>query len=270
MKITVLVDNNTYIDRYYLAEPAVAYFIEDGEMRLLFDTGYSDVLLKNARAMGIDLTNLTHLALSHGHNDHTGGLKYLTSALNCQNINLIAHPDCFAPKYDDNGNYIGSPFTEAEISDIFHFMPAREPLWLSPKLLFLGEITQSHSWEARCAIGTIEKNGAKSPDYNYDDTALVYLTDDDGIFIITGCSHSGIANIIAQAQKLTGRAKISGILGGFHLLEDNERLHDTVDYLRSLELKMLYPAHCISLAAKAAMLKYLPITEVGVGLKIEL
>ncbi len=76
--------------------------------------------------------------------------------------------------------------------------------------------------------------------------------------------------IIAQAQKLTGRAKISGILGGFHLLEDNERLHDTVDYLRSSELKMLYPAHCISLAAKAAMLKYLPITEVGVGLKIEL
>ena len=93
MKITVLVDNNTYIDRYYLAEPAVAYFIEDGEMRLLFDTGYSDVLLKNARAMGIDLTNLTHLALSHGHNDHTGGLKYLTSALNCQNTNLIA--SCF-------------------------------------------------------------------------------------------------------------------------------------------------------------------------------
>ena len=52
MKLTVLVDNNTYIDQYYLGEPAVCYYIEDGETRLLLDTGYSDVYIRNAKALG--------------------------------------------------------------------------------------------------------------------------------------------------------------------------------------------------------------------------
>ena len=53
MKLKVLVDNNTFIDMYYLAEPAVSYFIQDKDTALLFDTGYSDVFLLNAKKMGI-------------------------------------------------------------------------------------------------------------------------------------------------------------------------------------------------------------------------
>jgi 7,8-dihydropterin-6-yl-methyl-4-(beta-D-ribofuranosyl)aminobenzene 5'-phosphate synthase len=43
MHLTVLVDNNTYIDEYYLAEPALSFYIEDDNTKILFDTGYSDV-----------------------------------------------------------------------------------------------------------------------------------------------------------------------------------------------------------------------------------
>ena len=59
MELTVLVDNNCYIDKYYLAEPALSFYIEDKELRILFDCGYSDVFYKNAQAMNIDLTKLT-------------------------------------------------------------------------------------------------------------------------------------------------------------------------------------------------------------------
>lgn len=76
MKLKVLVDNNTYIDQYYKGEPAVSYYIEDGDQCILFDTGYSDVLITNARAMDIDLGKLTHIVFSHGHNDHTRGYKF--------------------------------------------------------------------------------------------------------------------------------------------------------------------------------------------------
>lgn len=55
MKLTVLVDNNTYIDEYYLGEPAVSYYIEDGDAKILLDCGYSDVFIKNAINMSLDL-----------------------------------------------------------------------------------------------------------------------------------------------------------------------------------------------------------------------
>ncbi|MDY5913148.1 MAG: MBL fold metallo-hydrolase, partial [Inconstantimicrobium porci] len=74
MDLTVLVDNNTYIDQYYLGEPAVSYYIEDKNTKILFDTGYSDIFIRNAEKMNIDLKKLDKIAISHGHNDHTLGL----------------------------------------------------------------------------------------------------------------------------------------------------------------------------------------------------
>ena len=69
MKLQVLVDNNTYIDEYYLGEPAVSYYIEEDGKQILFDTGYSDILLRNAELMDIDLSALTHIAVSYTHLD---------------------------------------------------------------------------------------------------------------------------------------------------------------------------------------------------------
>ena len=60
MKLKVLADNNTFIDMYYLGEPAVSYYIEDGNDRILFDVGYSDVFMKNAKKMNIDHCNCIH------------------------------------------------------------------------------------------------------------------------------------------------------------------------------------------------------------------
>src|SRR4051812_44647951 len=74
MKLTVLVDNNTYIDRYFVGEPAVSYLIEDDGKKILFDLGYSDLFIRNAEKMRIDLRTLDYVALSHGHNDHTWGM----------------------------------------------------------------------------------------------------------------------------------------------------------------------------------------------------
>ena len=73
MKLTVLVDNNTIIDRYFQGVPGVSYFIECDDRRYLFDTGYSDLFLKNATKMGIKLSVLDGVVISHGHNDHTWG-----------------------------------------------------------------------------------------------------------------------------------------------------------------------------------------------------
>ena len=81
MKLTVLCDNNTYIDQYYLGEPALCFYIEDENRKILLDAGYSSVFKKNAALMNLDLNQLTDIVISHGHNDHTRGLKYLLPSL---------------------------------------------------------------------------------------------------------------------------------------------------------------------------------------------
>ena len=115
MKLRVLVDNNTYIDRYYLGEPAVSYYIECDGIRLLFDAGYSDVFLKNAEALGIDLGLVTHMVFSHGHNDHTRGLKFMKERLELSGMEIIAHPSCFDEKVFGEES-IGAPYSAADMA----------------------------------------------------------------------------------------------------------------------------------------------------------
>ena len=95
MRLTVLTDNTARIDAYYLAEAGVSYYIQDGGKNILFDTGYSDVYVRNAEAMQIDLRQLDTIIFSHGHNDYTGGLHYLPEDI--KGIRILAHPDAFTP-----------------------------------------------------------------------------------------------------------------------------------------------------------------------------
>lgn len=268
MKLTVLVDNNTYIDQYFLGEPAVSYYIESGEIRLLFDTGYSDIFISNAEALGINLTKLTHIVLSHGHNDHTNGLKYLSQKIDLSKVVLVSHTQCFYPKADGRDK-IGAPYSVSEIKKLCCYHSTSLPYTISEDFTFLGEIPALNDFEERKGIGLINTKGKWITDYNYDDSALVYRSS-DGLFIITGCSHSGICNIVEYAKKICKEDRISGIIGGFHLFEANNQLEKTVNYLNSCNIQHLYPCHCVSLEAKCKMSEKLPLTEVGVGLQISM
>ena len=97
MKLTVLLDNNTYIDQYFFGEPGLSYLLETDTEKILFDTGYSGIYLKNAKLMHVDLSNITHLIISHGHSDHTGGITHLLN-YGLKNVQFIAHPNCFDKK----------------------------------------------------------------------------------------------------------------------------------------------------------------------------
>lgn len=268
MKLTILVDNNTFIDQYYLGEPAVSFYIEDGDTHVLFDTGYSDIQLKNAEKMGIDLCKLTHIVLSHGHDDHTRGLRFLQEALDLSKMNLIAHPLCFLPKFAGDV-YIGSPYSEEEISAMTHYCPTREVYQITERLWFLGEIPRKNNFENQNPIGAYKQGKVFIEDYLLDDTALVYKSE-EGIFVITGCSHSGICNIVEYAKEICQEERVAGVIGGFHLFEADEQLAKTISYFEDCNVKTLYPCHCVSLLAKAKMIQTLPVEETGVGMRLEI
>lgn len=266
MKLKVLVDNNTYIDEYYCGEPAVSYYIEDEGSKLLLDVGYSDLFLKNAEAFGIDLNSIETIVISHGHNDHTRGLKFYFEREEGANATIFAHPEAFNEKYYE-GLEIGSPILKQELSTSCNLVLSKAPLKVSANITFLGEIPQMNNFEKRKVIGKQILKGESVDDYVLDDTALVYESA-EGIYIITGCSHSGICNIIEYAKKVTEDNRVLGVIGGFHLFEVDEQVKETIHYLVENNIELLYPCHCTSFAVKAEIHKSIPVREVGVGLEL--
>ncbi|MDZ7794280.1 MAG: hypothetical protein U5P10_11505 [Spirochaetia bacterium] len=116
---------------------------------------------------------------------------------------------------------------------------------------------------------TTENENYLQPDELLDDTALAYLAD-DGLVIITGCSHAGVCNIVEAARRITGIERVVDIIGGLHLLDPPKaQLDGTVEYLSSLKLPSLRACHCTDLHSKIALSTVAPLTEVGSGLVIE-
>jgi len=264
MFLKVLVDNNTFIDDYVLGEPGLCFYIEDNDKKVLFDTGYSDVLINNAKHYNLDLGNLDYIILSHGHNDHTRGLEFLLEQYDLSNVTLLAHPNVFNPKKDGSLD-IGITLDKEYLQSKMKVVLTRKPYKITDNLIFLGEIPRTNNFENKSNVGRELRDEQWVDDYVIDDSALVYFN--DRVTIITGCSHSGICNICEYAKKIVNK-DIERIIGGFHLFEVNEQLEKTIDYFKKNEIDNLYPSHCVSFKAKAEINSKITVEEVAIGTEL--
>ena len=277
MKLTVLIDNNTFIDRYFLGEPGVSYLIEDEGKTILFDVGYSDAFIVNARKMSLDLLDVDFVVLSHGHLDHSWGLipliRLYTEGM-IENIQvkkpmLVTHPLTLLSRRIGGLPEIGSLLQEDTLSGYFEMKLSKVPVHLTERLVFLGEIERTNKFEAKNPIGRIVDNGFEKDDFVSDDSALAYQSS-AGLVLITGCSHAGICNIVEYAKKVCLDERVVDIIGGFHLLDPSEeQLEGTVRYMQSLGPESLHACHCTDLNSKIALSKVADLKEVGVGMTLE-
>ncbi len=277
MKLTILVDNNTIVDRFYLGEPALSVLIEAENKKILLDTGYSDVFLKNAAKMNINLLDIDELLISHGHNDHTMGLipyiKYIMEKkdedLKLKKPILRMHPYALIPKIDSKIGNIGMMISEKELNHHFKVIKSTTPVHITERLVFLGEIERQNDYEKVENPAKTTVNEREVDDILLDDTALVYKSH-KGLVIITGCSHSGICNICSYAKKVCEDDRIIDIIGGLHLQNPpSERLNKTIRYLKDSNVKQLHACHCTDLKSKIAIGKEIPVIEVGAGMVIK-
>ncbi|WOF15212.1 MBL fold metallo-hydrolase [Methanoplanus sp. FWC-SCC4] len=280
MKLTVLVDNNTITDSYYKGEPALSYHIEDGGKQILFDTGYSGIFIENAEKSGINLLMTDYIVLSHAHIDHTGGLPALmhyheaaeNSGAERKRPVLIAHPDIFRTIEAEGFGNIGMPVSKEEVENFADIILTNSPFKITERSTYLGETETLFDFESSQPTGFIpdgERDRMK-PDPVKDDSAIVY-SGKDGIFIITGCSHHGICSVVEKAKQVCPADKVTGVIGGFHLLnETEERLNKTAEYLSLNISGCIFPAHCTDLAAKTAILQKNKVRETGSGCSYKL
>lgn len=254
MKLSVLIDNRA--GSRTEAEHGLSYFIEHDGKNILFDAGQSEMFLRNAAKMNVDLRKTDKIVLSHGHYDHGNGLCHIPGRA------LLCHPGCFKKRYSKiDRRYIGLKYSKEELSSMFDLTTTISPFEITKKIVFLGEIPRKTSFESKNTIFMFEDGSA---DFVPDDSALAIMLS-EGLFIVTGCGHAGIVNTIEHAKNVTGMKKVAGIMGGFHLKEHDIQTRETISYLRNEAVRYVIPSHCTDLPALAAFYDAFCIRQVRTG-----
>ncbi|MFC1871208.1 MBL fold metallo-hydrolase [Chloroflexota bacterium] len=254
LRITTLTENTAGgID--IIAEWGLSFLVESDGAKVLFDTGRSISAPHNADSLGINLGEINKIALSHGHVDHTGGLREVLQRMK-KEIEITAHPDVWAAKHrhwTDNSRpdrFNGIPFQRRELESLGAiFNLTREPVRMTDTIMTTGEIPMTNDFEDIPSSMVVEDGGRIQPDKLMDDLALVISTA-SGLVILLGCAHHGIVNTLYHAQQLTGEKKIRAVIGGGHLIDtSDERIWRTVSALKDLEVERIALCHCTGLRA---------------------
>jgi len=233
-----------------LAEWGLSILIETDELKILLDTGASISVPHNAPIFGLDLSTVDKIVLSHGHYDHTGGMKEVLKQIGKQ-VEVIAHPDIWAKKYARGKGferYIGVPFPKEDLEDLgASFTMSREPVWITDDIVTTGEIPMTEEYEELDPNLYVKENGSWRNDDLLDDRALIIKTD-EGLVIILGCAHRGAINTVRHAQEITGIRSIHTVMGGTHLLHaSEERVLRTGIALQELGVQRVGVSHCTGL-----------------------
>jgi len=240
-----------------LAEWGLSILVETEKTAVLLDAGKGISAAHNVDALGIDLNKIDRIVLSHGHYDHTGGLRQLLQKMR-REVEIVAHPDVWQAKYarrnDEPDRYIGIPFQRNELESLGAiFNLTAEPVKIDDSIMTTGEIPMVTSFEQVDADLFVKEDTGWQQDKLLDDQALI-VNMESGLVVILGCAHRGIINTLYHARQLTGRETIYAVIGGSHLINTSEeRLWQTIGALRELGVRRLGLCHCTDLPAASVL-----------------
>ncbi|MBN1914996.1 MAG: MBL fold metallo-hydrolase [Parachlamydiales bacterium] len=232
---------NSSADLGYLAEWGLSIFLNKGERFILFDTGHTDIYLRNAQKMQISLENTDYIVISHCHEDHIGGVFHFPY----KGKKILMHPHVLEKITSRQRKILEKDFV---------VQCSAGPLELVPGIFYLGEIPRVHSFE----------KGSYKGDPMLDDSALA-IKMKEGVFVISGCAHAGICNICSYAQEIIGK-KLYGVMGGFHLSShERDPVKETIDYFHKTKPAYLFPMHCIDFSVLCELASSLDMIKLSAG-----
>ena len=265
IKITVLIENTATYTSNLVAKHGMAYLLEitssDTHKKILVDTGCdSESILYNIRVLDIDLQKIDMIFLTHCHYDHAGGLFGILKAIG-KEIPIIAHNDIFRCniEFEPFVKYVGIPMDSSKeeiISNRGNLILINESFQIMDGVLSTGQVERITDFEDTGVNNYNLTNGHTVKDMLWDDMSLIVNIKDKGLFIVTGCSHAGLINIIKHSIKVTGINKLHGIIGGFHLVNaSNERINKTIEELKNTGVELIAGGHCTGFDAQVCMYK---------------
>ncbi len=258
-QIRILCENRAGLPLHIMGEHGFSALIRHRATTLLLDTGQGLALANNAKALGIDLAELDHLVISHGHYDHTGGLGQMPPQKT--RATFHAHPGIFTPKYlrptqGKDPIFIGTSMTaegvERHLNLEMHL--TTQLCEISPGIWFSGQIPRVTDFEALDPDLILKTHTGFETDPLLDDTALLLETD-SGPVIVAGCAHSGIVNIMEHFSKELNLDRFHSVLGGTHLAfnSSENQLEKTMDAFDRFHLRKIAVSHCTGNVAAARL-----------------
>lgn len=244
--LTVLCDDTAASDKY-LTEHGMSILVElPNGRRWLMDTGTTDIFLLNARRMGINLDDLAGIAISHGHDDHTGGLAFYPRLKGAPPV--YGHPYIWHKQYDikkgEPVRILGMPYLSRKYVDpVFH--PVNHSFKLDEGLVFFTDIPREPGSYAPVKGKYFNEDGT-GPCPIVDDATLVVRTP-RGLVAIFGCAHAGYVNILKEIRKEFPDDKLLSVVGGLHMDGANDEvLEEAAAYTDFFKAEgfTFYGGHC--------------------------
>jgi len=231
VKITTIVDNDVW-EKGFSSTWGISFYVEtfkeDEKHTVLMDTsGSFEKFDKNASKLGIDLTSVEAVFISHWHGDHMGALS--------QVLSLIKHSvPVYVPSANSSGireikNANGNPVV------------CSEPTEFIGGLMSTGEMSKGIS-----------------------EHSLIINVKDKGLVVLTGCSHPGIINILNRTMKASGVDKVYAVMGGFHISGTNVGVK-VGKFLKELNVEIVSPCHCTNQDARNGIAKIVREKYVKIG-----
>ncbi|MGQ9702827.1 MAG: MBL fold metallo-hydrolase [bacterium] len=274
--VTIVAEDSVLYESPYLGQHGISLYIEafkNGyKKNILMDVGQNpDALLYNMSKMNIDPKSIDMMVLSHCHYDHTQGVSRLLKEIGKNDLPVIAHPSIFRL------NFIASPYLrhvgvmnsdskeKIEESGGTLFLTS-DPFQIMPGLITTGEVRRQTDFEeVGIPLKTITDDNKIVEDKMRDDISVIANLKDEGMIILTGCSHAGIVNILKHSIEMTGVNKIKAVIGGLHLIEaPMERIKKTAESLSKFDINLISAGHCTGFEAQVELYnifkqKFLPL-----------
>ncbi|MEA3404478.1 MAG: MBL fold metallo-hydrolase [Pseudomonadota bacterium] len=262
IKITCLVENSVALSSRFWGEHGMSVLIEEGNNVTLFDTGQSgDVLLHNMQELNIDPHSITNIVLSHGHYDHTGGLKALIELIGPRPI--YGHPDVFNQRFserpDGSLKPVDMPFSKESLVNVTWHLNS-EVIEVTDAISTTGEIPRLEPLEdegdERLKVCTSTRCSTMVKDPLKDDMSLVVKTS-KGMVVLLGCCHAGVINTLNQIEKKFPNEDIYAMMGGTHLAKASEKRLMATEK-RVEKIPKIGFSHCTGLPVSARFLTRYP------------